>query len=145
MLGMNLWGQTDICQRFGVTREAVRKWRRTEGNDFPEPIAFINDGATPVWDADAVKEWRKAFRRRRDAQRKATLERKQRSDEQKRRAREAKRNRKARAKGRTPAEQRAVTQAAREALGISDAPGVAKPTPTKPKDFAALVDDTLSR
>ena len=43
----------DICRRFGVSRESLRRWRH-QGH-FPEP-KLLGPG-TVAWDAEAVEAW----------------------------------------------------------------------------------------
>lgn len=44
----------EIGRRLGVSREAVRKWAKSD-RDFPEPLARV--GRSVVWDWVLVKSW----------------------------------------------------------------------------------------
>jgi predicted DNA-binding transcriptional regulator AlpA len=44
----------EIGRRLGVSREAVRKWAKSD-RDFPEPLARV--GRSVVWDWGLVKGW----------------------------------------------------------------------------------------
>lgn len=51
-----LWGVQGIMQECGVSRRTVYKWINLPG--FPKPVPVVGGGA-PVWEARAVKAWRK--------------------------------------------------------------------------------------
>jgi predicted DNA-binding transcriptional regulator AlpA len=44
----------EIGRRLGVSREAVRKWAKSD-RDFPEPLARV--GRSVVWDWGLVRGW----------------------------------------------------------------------------------------
>lgn len=45
----------EIGRRLGVSREAVRKWAKAPGRDFPQPLCRV--GRSVVWDWNPVKTW----------------------------------------------------------------------------------------
>lgn len=45
--------RAEIGRRLGVTREAVRQWRRRPG--FPEPVGKV--GQAIAWDWEDVRRW----------------------------------------------------------------------------------------
>ena len=51
-----LVSQLDIADRLGVTRHAVKQWRRRHG-DFPLPALYIDLGEKPVWVWSDVWAW----------------------------------------------------------------------------------------
>lgn len=58
-LDRDLVSTTDIADRLGVSREAVRKWvvgERVAGQGFPMPVGTVSHG-TRVWEWAAVHEW----------------------------------------------------------------------------------------
>jgi predicted DNA-binding transcriptional regulator AlpA len=50
---MEIVSGAEIGQRLGVTREAVRQWRRRPG--FPEPVGKV--GQSIAWDWEDVRRW----------------------------------------------------------------------------------------
>lgn len=61
-----LWGTAEIAEAMDVDRSLVYRWIRTRG--FPKPVAELRAGR--VWNAEAVRKWRRetiAERRRRRA------------------------------------------------------------------------------
>lgn len=54
--GIEFMGVTDIQREFRVSRQAVVMWRQRP--DFPAPVAQINNGRNPIYDAKTVRAWR---------------------------------------------------------------------------------------
>ena len=52
----DLWGVAEIAEALKTDRTTVHGWARDRA-DFPEPLARLRMG--PVWDAEAVREWRR--------------------------------------------------------------------------------------
>ena len=50
---MEIVSGAEIGRRLGVTREAVRQWRRRPG--FPEPVGKV--GQAIAWDWEDVRRW----------------------------------------------------------------------------------------
>jgi len=50
---VDLVSGAEIGRRLGVSREAVRQWRRKPG--FPEPLTVV--GRSVVWDWGTVEVW----------------------------------------------------------------------------------------
>lgn len=57
-----LWGSGDICQAFGVSAVTFKRWR--DSGQFPEPYQTVNRGRNPVWDAQTVRGWYEARKRK---------------------------------------------------------------------------------
>jgi predicted DNA-binding transcriptional regulator AlpA len=58
-----LWGAGEIRAHCGnVSRVTFRRWR--DAGTFPDPLAIVNQGRTPVWDAGSVRAWYAAHRKR---------------------------------------------------------------------------------
>ncbi|MGH3848302.1 MAG: helix-turn-helix transcriptional regulator [Pseudonocardiaceae bacterium] len=45
----------EIGRRLGVSREAVRKWAKVSGREFPSPLGRV--GRSVVWDWHTVEAW----------------------------------------------------------------------------------------
>lgn len=50
--GRRHWRIRDICEQYDISRVTLDAWRKRDG--FPEPIVV----SPPVWDAEAIEEWR---------------------------------------------------------------------------------------
>lgn len=64
-MASQLWSPGDIARHFGVSRQAVYKWR--QGGGFPAPVA--SPGGIDVFDPAAVKAWERARRSDKDHRR----------------------------------------------------------------------------
>ncbi|MDA8354994.1 MAG: DNA-binding protein [Actinomycetota bacterium] len=53
MLSVEIVSGAEIGRRLGVSREAVRLWRRRPG--FPEPVGRV--GQAVAWDWEDVRRW----------------------------------------------------------------------------------------
>lgn len=51
-----LWAVAEIAEHLRVAKSTVHWWQKQDG--FPEPVARLEAGA--VYDANAVREWRRS-------------------------------------------------------------------------------------
>ncbi|MBA2706832.1 MAG: AlpA family phage regulatory protein [Gemmatimonadaceae bacterium] len=66
MTGPELWGIAEVAEALDVDRSTVYEWQRR--SDFPRPVARLRMG--PVWEAEALRDWRRQEMRQRRKRRK---------------------------------------------------------------------------